>query len=72
MEDYTQTYNFSSLYLPVLAILFYACSSNYDTFVWIMHKIYYDSSLNAICALIGVLVVLSKIHFEITLKCSFK
>jgi hypothetical protein len=74
MPDFIEKYNFNSLYICVIFIIYYACTSNYALINIVLNKLYLLNyvSFIIIINLIGLYLILKNISFEISIKGSIK
>ena len=74
MPEFTQTYNFNSLYICFVIIIYNIWKMNYDFIISIVNKLlaFNFNSFAIICNLIGLYLLLKKLHFEIIIKVEIK
>jgi hypothetical protein len=74
MPEFIQNYNFNSLYVCLLVLIYNACKSNYEYINIIFNKLclfnYY--SLFIVINMIGLFLILNNLSFEINIKWSVK
>jgi hypothetical protein len=74
MADFIKNYNFTSLYICLLLLLYNIWNSNYEIINIFLSKIYLFNytSLIIIINVIGLYLFLIKFSFEINIKISYK
>ena len=74
MPEFTQNYNFNSLYICLLLLLYNILRDNYGYIVFIYNKLcllnYY--SLIILVNIVGLYFILFKLSFELNIKTSIK
>ena len=72
MSEFIQNYNFNSLYVCLLLIIYNIWKTNYEYINIIVNKLYLlnYTSLIIIINICGLYLILTKISFEINIKCS--
>ena len=73
MTDFIKNYNFNSMYICLLLLLYNIWNSNYELINIFLSKIYLFNyiSLIIIINVIGLYLFLKKISFEFTIKISY-
>lgn len=74
MPEIIQNYNFNSLYICLLVIMYNVWKTNYDYINIIVSKLYLLNyvSLVIVINIIGLYLFLNKISFELNIKWSIK
>jgi len=74
MPEFTQNYNFNSLYICLLLLIYNIWNSNYQYINIILNKLYLFNytSLIVVINIIGLYLFLKKLSFEINIKWSIK
>jgi hypothetical protein len=74
MPEFNQNYNFNSLYICLLLLIYNILKSNYEYIIIIFSKLYLlnYTSVIIIINIIGLYLFLSKLSFEVNIKCSIK
>lgn len=74
MPEFTQNYNFNSLYISLLLLIYNIWNSNYQYINIILNKLYLFNytSLIVVINIIGLYLFLKKLSFEINIKWTIK
>ena len=74
MPEFNQNYNFNSLYICLLLLLYNILKSNYEYIIIIFSKLYLlnYTSVIIIINIIGLYLLLNKLSFEVNIKWSIK
>ena len=74
MPEFIQNYNFNSLYICLLLIMYNMWKSNYEYVNIILSKLYLlnYASLMIVINIIGLYLFLKNVSFEVNIKCSIK
>jgi len=74
MPEFTQNYNFNSLYICLLLLIYNILNSNYQYINIILNKLYLFNytSLIVVINIIGLYLFLKKLSFEINIKWTIK
>jgi hypothetical protein len=74
MPEFNQNYNFNSLYICLLLLIYNILKSNYEYINIIFSKLYLlnYTSVIIIINIIGLYLFLSKLSFEVNIKWSVK
>lgn len=74
MPVFNQNYNFNSLYICLLLLLYNILKSNYEYIIIIISKLYLlnYTSVIIIINIIGLYLLLNKLSFEVNIKWSIK
>ena len=69
--SYEHTFTIPSLWFPLCILAYSIISSNYATTVWVLSKLYHDSSVLMLVCVFGMFYILNRLTFTITVSCSF-
>jgi hypothetical protein len=74
MPEFTQNYNFNSLYICLLLLIYNIWNSNYQYINIILNKLYLFNytSLIVVINIIALYLFLKKLSFEINIKWTIK
>ena len=74
MPEFIQNYNFNTLYICLLLIIYNIWKSNYEYVNIILSKLYLlnYASLMIVINIIGLYLILKKVSFEVNIKWSIK
>ena len=74
MPEFNQNYNFNSLYICLLLLIYNILKSNYEYINIIFSKLYLlnYTSVIIIINIIGLYLLLNKLYFEVNIKWSIK
>ena len=75
MPEFIQNYNFNSLYICLLLLIYNVCKSNYQYINIILTKLYlfnYISFIIIIINIIGLYIFLKNLSFEVNIKWSIQ
>ena len=76
MPEFIQNYNFNSLYICLLLLIYNVCKSNYQYINIILTKLYlllnHTSFIIIIINIIGLYIFLKNLSFEVNIKWSIK
>ena len=76
MPEFIQNYNFNSLYICLLLLIYNVCKSNYQYINIILTKLYlllnHTSFIIIIINIIGLYIFLRNLSFEVNIKWSIK
>jgi hypothetical protein len=74
MPEFIQNYNFNSLYICLLLLIYNIWNSNYQYINIILNKLYLFNytSLIVVINIIGLYLFLKKLSFEINIKWTIK
>ena len=74
MPEFIQKYNFNSLYICLLLLMYNIWKSNYDYINIILSKLYLlnYASIMIVINIIGLYLFLKNVSFEVNLKCTIK
>jgi hypothetical protein len=74
MPEFNQNYNFNSLYICLLLLLYNILKSNYEYIIILFSKLYLlnYTSVIIIINIIGLYLLLNKVSFEVNIKWSIK
>ena len=76
MPEFIQNYNFNSLYICLLLLIYNVCKSNYPYINIILTKLYlllnHTSFIIIIINIIGLYIFLKNLSFEVNIKWSIK
>lgn len=74
MPEFNQNYNFNSLYICLLLLIYNILKSNYEYIIIILSKLYLlnYTSVIIIINIIGLYLLLNKLSFQVNIKWSIK
>lgn len=74
MPEFNQNYNFNSLYICLLLLIYNILKSNYEYIIILFSKLYLlnYTSVIIIINIIGLYLLLNKLSFEVNIKWSIK
>jgi len=74
MPEIIQKFDFNSLYICILLLLYNIWKSHYQIITFVLNKLYLQNSTLFIIMvnIVGLYLFLKNIHFEINIKISYK